>query len=160
MDRVDALREQIRDQRVVVGDRLEAVVVKARGTVMDVRSRVEDVRDRLNLRERARIAIGGHPLPYLAGGLAVGFVIGLSAPDMVRGLVRFGWGAAKIGVRLGGPLALFAIAAGERERRLERRRGEPRAPRLREGTALPVAEEERLAAGVPSSIGREGHIRR
>lgn len=105
-DRVESIRAEIRAQRVAVGDQLERIIEKARG--------------RLDVVGRARRTISERPLPFLGGGFAIGFAIGLTAPDIVAGIARAAWGSAKVGARVLGPLAIVALAMQERKARLRR----------------------------------------
>jgi hypothetical protein len=133
-ERVERLRQEIRDQRVAVGDRLDVIARRVRGQI--------------DVGGRAREAIAANPLPALTGGLALGFLLGYSAPDLVAGLARAAWRGTRVAVRLGGPAAIFLLAAEERARL----RALPARPaRARLGPPLEGGHIRR--SGAPSALG-------
>src|SRR5436190_14161917 len=94
-DRVEMLREEIREQRIAVGDLLEQLVCTARR--------------RLDVVARVRQTMSANPLPFLGGGFALGLALGLGASDfrdVAKGIARVGWGGTKLALRLVVPAAI------------------------------------------------------
>jgi hypothetical protein len=106
----------------VLGDRLEKLIRLARGEIASVR-------DRLDVVARVKARVSERPLPFLAGGLTLGYALGATAPAAVKVLGRAGLVSLRLAVRIGGPIALIALLAGER--------GRPGAPRSRVRPLVP-----------------------